>query len=178
MLSQACVNKSHLTPDKSYLQLSQCLAACMLQQAHLTVRSDLTALNHIQEWFKRFCMQNSSQLPWLQSQLYPLNLALAEGFTNAVRHAHHDLPLETTIDIDLKLWEDRIEIRVWDQGKPFNPDSLEEPQPGTLRKGGYGWFLLRRLADQVIYDRSEEGRNCLLIVKHRVKQSLQPQVKS
>lgn len=151
----------------------------MLQRAYLTVRSDLTALNRVQEWFKLFCLQNSSQLLWLQSQLYPLNLALAEGFTNAVRHAHHELPSETTIDIDLALWEERIEIRIWDKGQPFNPDLIEEPQPGTLRKGGYGWFLLRRLADQVVYDRSADGRNCLLIVKHRVKQQpFQPQVTS
>ncbi len=69
------------------------------------------------------------------------------------------------VDIDLALWVDRLEIRIWDRGKPFNPDALEEPKPGTLQEGGYGWFLLRRLADQVIYERSADGRNCLLIIK-------------
>jgi len=137
----------------------------MLEQDHITVHSDLKFLNHVQKWFEQFCLQHLSQLSWSESQLYRLNLALAEGFTNAVRHAHHFLPPETTIDIDLALWVDRLEIRIWDQGKPFNPDALEEPKPGTLQEGGYGWFLLRRLADQVIYERGADGRNCLLIIK-------------
>lgn len=142
----------------------------MLQQAHLTVRSDLAAMNQLEVWFKHFCSYQSPNLPWLDSQCYPLNLALAEGFTNAVRHAHHDLPPDTEIEVEAQLWEDRIELRIWDHGKPFNPDTLVEPKPGTLRKGGYGWFLLRRLADRVVYNRCTDGRNCLLIVKHRLKQ--------
>lgn len=137
----------------------------MLEQNHLAVQSDLKFLNQVQQWFEDFCLQNTSQLSWSETELYRLNLALAEGFTNAVRHAHYALPPETTIDIDLTLWGDRLEIRIWDQGQPFNPDSLEEPQPGTLQEGGYGWFLLRRLADKVVYERAADGRNCLLIIK-------------
>ncbi|BAZ37386.1 putative anti-sigma regulatory factor serine/threonine protein kinase [Calothrix sp. NIES-4101] len=137
-----------------------------MQQDHLTVKSELTLLNQVQQWFEQFCLKYLSQLGWSESQLYQLNLALAEGFTNAVRHAHHALPPETTIDIDLLLWNDRLEIRIWDRGKPFNPDAIAEPEPGTLQVGGYGWFLLRRLADRVVYERSIDGRNCLLIVKY------------
>lgn len=139
----------------------------MLKQDQRTVKSDITLLNQVQQWFEQFCLQNTSQ-SWSQSQLYSLNLAIAEGFTNAVRHAHQALPPETTIDIELTLWGDRLEIRIWDQGKPFNPDALKEPEPGTLQEGGYGWFLLRRLADRVVYERGSDGRNCLLIVKYGI----------
>lgn len=140
-------------------------------QDHLTVKSDLTVLNQVQNWFEEFFHRHITPLSRSENQLYQLNLAIAEGFTNAVRHAHQELPLETTIDIDLALRGDAIEIRIWDQGKPFNPDTLEEPKPGTLREGGYGWFLLRRLADKVIYERSQDGRNCLLIVKSGLSSS-------
>ena len=140
----------------------------MLEQDHITVHSELKFLNDVQKWFKEFCLRHLAQLSWSESQLYRLNLALAEGFTNAVRHAHHFLPAETAIDIDLALSVERLEIRIWDQGKPFNPDALEEPKPGTLQEGGYGWFLLRRLADQVIYERDPNGRNCLLIIKYKI----------
>jgi serine/threonine-protein kinase RsbW len=150
------------------------LSVGMLQRDYLTVKSDLSVLTHIQEWFDQFCLRYVARLFWLQEQHYPLNLALTEGFTNAVRHAHHELPSDTTIEIDLCLWDDRIEIRIWDQGKPFNPDVLEEPEPGTLRQGGYGWFLLRRLADHVVYERSPDNRNCLLIVKHAIKEQTVP----
>ncbi|MDJ0693287.1 anti-sigma regulatory factor [Mastigocoleus sp. MO_188.B34] len=138
----------------------------IVQQDHLTVRSELKYLNQVQKWFEDFCLQNLLKLGWSESQLYRLNLALAEGFTNAVRHAHHALPPETKIDIDLCLWADRLEIKIWDYGKPFNPDAIAEPEPGTLQVGGYGWFLLRRLVDRVAYERGTDGRNCLLIVKY------------
>lgn len=141
----------------------------MIQQATLTINSDLNALAQVQEWFKAFCLEHGRTDLWLQNQLSPLSLALVEGFTNAVRHAHHELPTDTLIDIDVTLWGDRIEIRIWDHGQPFDPNSIVEPKPGTLQVGGYGWFLLRRLADQVLYKRQEDGRNCLCIVKHRVK---------
>lgn len=137
----------------------------MMEQDHLEVQSDIKLLNQVQQWFENFCLQNIAKFSWSEAHLYRLNLALAEGFTNAVRHAHQALPRETTINIDLALWSDRLEIRIWDRGKPFNPDALEEPKPGTLQEGGYGWFLLRRLADQVVYERAADGRNCLLIVK-------------
>ncbi|MEA5618162.1 anti-sigma regulatory factor [Cronbergia sp. UHCC 0137] len=138
----------------------------IVQQDHLIVKSDLKLLNQVQEWFEQFCLQYLAQSGWSESQLYRLNLALAEGFTNAVRHAHHALPPDTTIEIELSLWSDRLEMRIWDYGKPFNPDAIAEPKPGTLQVGGYGWFLLRRLADKVVYERAGNSQNCLLIVKY------------
>jgi len=138
----------------------------MLQQAHLRVNSDLEVLNPVLKWFEQFWVKYLTKRVWPENQLYRLQLALAEGFTNAVRHAHQELPPETPIDLEIVLWDDRLEIRIWDRGKPFDPDTLEEPKPGELReKGGYGWFLLRRLGDRVVYERYRDSRNCLLIVK-------------
>jgi serine/threonine-protein kinase RsbW len=94
-----------------------------------------------------------------------LMLALTEGFTNAVRHAHAKLPPETDINIDVEVEPNRVEIRIWDHGAPFNPELLPEPEPGELLESGYGWFLLRRLADEVTYERVQE-RNCLSIVQY------------
>jgi serine/threonine-protein kinase RsbW len=136
------------------------------QQDHLTVKSDLKLQNQVQQWFENFSIQYLAKGGWSESQLYRLNLALAEGFTNAVRHAHKTLPPETNIEIELSLWEDRLEIRIWDYGNPFNPDNIPEPKPGNLQDHGYGWFLIRRVADRVVYERDYDNRNCLLIVKY------------
>jgi len=137
----------------------------MLQKDQLTVNSDLAVLNQIQVWFKGFLM-NQTKVTWIDEPLFDrLNLALAEGFTNAVRHAHKELPPETSIDIALSLSNERLEIQIWDYGDPFDPDVLKEPELGILQEGGYGWFLMRRLADQVAYERKQDGRNCLIIVK-------------
>ncbi len=155
----------------------------MLRQTQLSVDSNLEALSSVQQWFRVFFSQLVKESPWLIDQFDPLNLALAEGFTNAVRHAHANLPSTTPIEIEILAQKlgaknncetDSIEIRIFDQGDPFDPSSLSEPKPGSLREGGYGWFLLRRLADQVTYDcvvrdlsltSVPPQRNCLRIVK-------------
>lgn len=153
----------------------------MLERDQLKVTSHLEELAVVQHWFRAFISRLAIKTPRLNDQFDQLNLALAEGFTNAVRHAHADLPPATPIEIELVLRPQQIEIFIFDQGKPFDPNGLTEPQPGVLREGGYGWFLLRRLADQVTYDRtsvasagtyasgdfpkSSVPRNCLRIVK-------------
>ena len=142
----------------------------IVQQDHRMVRSELKLLVPVQQWFEEFWQQYLPKYGWADSQLLRLNLALAEGFTNSVHHAHHSLPPETTIEIQVSLWTDRLEMRIWDYGKPFNPDVITEPEPGTLQVGGYGWFLLRRLADKVVYERDSDTRNCLLIVKYRLEE--------
>jgi serine/threonine-protein kinase RsbW len=141
----------------------------MVKRDHLTVKSDLKVLELVQQWFNQFCQQHLVQVGWSESERSRLTLALAEGFTNAVRHAHRSLPPETTIDIEVCLWMDRLEMRIWDYGKPFNPDAIVEPKPGTLQVGGYGWYLLRRLGDRVVYERGTDGRNCLLIIKYALQ---------
>ncbi|NEQ68621.1 MAG: anti-sigma regulatory factor [Symploca sp. SIO2D2] len=135
----------------------------MLKLDRLKVKSDLALQAPVQKWFEEFYSQNTPQMCNREQQFYRLNLALAEGFSNAVRHAHQELPSETTIEIELAIHDNLIEIRIWDQGKPFDPNTVEEPEPGTLCEGGYGWFLLRRLSDKVVYQRCQDGRNCLLI---------------
>jgi serine/threonine-protein kinase RsbW len=133
-------------------------------KASIKFISDLTVLSQLHQWFEQNCSNYISQIDSSKHPFYHLNLALTEGFTNAVRHAHQELPPETPIEIELRIRDKRIEIRIWDQGKPFDPTTVVEPEPGTLCEGGYGWFLLRRLADQVVYERCPDGRNCLLIL--------------
>jgi len=139
----------------------------MLRREHLVVESRLEALFTVQRWLKDLCGSLDPELIWVKHYCDRLNIAVAEGFTNAVRHAHAALPPETPIAIDVTFGSDRIDIYIWDQGDPFDPDQLGEPEPGSLHpEGGYGWFLLRRLTDQVTYQR-QANKNCLAITQYR-----------
>ena len=126
-------------------------------QFYLKVDSCLEELASVQAWFQALIDESAIRAfqpsAWIGEPFDQINLALAEGFTNAVRHAHEDKPETTPVLIECWVDPQRIEIRIFDQGEPFDPDSLVEPKPGTLREGGYGWFLLRRLVDQVTYER-------------------------
>ncbi len=139
----------------------------MLRHEHLCVDSRLETLFKVQQWFKDLCLSLETDWDWVKYYRDRLSIALAEGFTNAVRHAHAALPPETPITIDIDLDDSRIDIRIWDQGHPFDPSNLREPEPGSLLQGGgYGWFLLRRVVDHVSYQR-RDNRNCLEITQYR-----------
>lgn len=81
----------------------------------LTLTSDLTQLEALLAWFNQYRPTTLPIEEWLK-----LELALAEGFTNAVRHAHRDRASDTPIRIDLSLADTVIELRIWDQGDPFD----------------------------------------------------------
>jgi serine/threonine-protein kinase RsbW len=136
------------------------------QQTHLQVNTDLTALTQVISWFDQF-YSIAPRSVWMQCQL-----ALAEGFTNAVRHAHKGKPPTTPIDIEVTVLNQSLELRIWDQGPECDLDQLlEKLPPGVDREseGGRGLKLMRRMADVLSYTRTVDNRNCLLIVKHYPK---------
>lgn len=135
----------------------------VFKQAHLQVNTDLGALTQILSWFDRF---NSTIIPpsvWLQCQL-----ALAEGFTNAVRHAHKNYPQETPIDIEVTLLDQLLEIRIWDVGSGFDLNQQLNQMPLAVdsdAEGGRGLKLMQQMSDSLSYTQTGDRQNCLLIVK-------------
>ena len=139
-----------------------------LQEARLQVETDLNALTEVLQWFEEF---TSPILPQqLQSQC---QLAFVEGFTNAVRHAHHDLPQITPIELELKLFTHYLEMRIWDKGEPFDlhaklQEALNHQNDDPLSKeGGRGLIFMHQLTDEFSYLREPDERNCLLLRKRR-----------
>lgn len=132
-------------------------------KAHLQVNSDLSGLDQVLSWFAQLHQPPIPTSLWIRCQL-----ALAEAFTNAVRHAHRDQP-GLPVDIEVALFPERLEIRVWDQGPPFD---LEQRLKNLSERldlysgGGRGLKLMKDIADTLSYTRTDDSRNCLLIVKH------------
>lgn len=138
-----------------------------LKESRLQVETDLNAVPEVLQWFEQF---TSPLLP--QQFCGECQLALVEGFTNAVRHAHHHLPPTTPIDLELELFPQYLEMRVWDQGQPFDwqakLDALCQEDIDPLEKeGGRGLMFMNQLTDELSYVRFTDERNCLLMRKHR-----------
>ena len=64
-----------------------------MQQFHLQVKTELEALKEVLQWFEGFVFPVIPQKMGWQCEV-----ALVEAFTNAVRHAHQNLPESTPID--------------------------------------------------------------------------------
>ncbi len=135
----------------------------IIQQVTFTVESQLQSLEQVLANLEQCYQPWISRQDWLGCQLI-----LAEGFTNAVRHAHKNLAVENFVEINITLFSYEVEIKIWDYGEPF--DLLQYSQKFSssenfLSSGGRGLFLMQKIATHLSYDRLSDQRNCLVIVK-------------
>ncbi len=109
---------------------------------------------------------------WVKYEMPPgaemdATLALEEIVSNVIRHGYS--PGEKgDIKVSFTFRPPAYEIEVADGGIPFNPLSREDPDldsPIAQRQpGGLGIYLVKKLADDLRYDR-REGRNHLIFRK-------------
>ena len=137
----------------------------VLRIVKIEVPGDLQELDRLLLKFNQI-YQDFNFIPrrdWLQCRL-----ALAEGFTNAVRHAHKNIPKEIPIEIEILLRRDSMEIRIWDYGSAFDLKSFIK-ETASKHNGwlssGRGIPLLNKIAHYLDYQRTEQQKNCLIIIK-------------
>lgn len=136
----------------------------MSNTSSIQVHTDLTVLPTVLEWFNQNHPGKIPQIVWMQCQII-----LAEGLTNAIRHAHRDQSPELPISIEFTVEDQSLELRIWDQGPEFNLQQKLDTLPPLMEStqiGGRGLPLIQHIADQVTYQRSIDRRNCLVMVKH------------
>lgn len=132
------------------------------QTSEIQTSTDPTALQTVLTWFDQFKAAPIPHHLWLQCQL-----ALVEGFTNAVRHAHAGLPPATPISIQVSISEQAIDIRIWDQGPGFNLQSVLKTKlkaHSDHDEGGRGLKIMYLVADTLTYTPVASG-NCLHLHK-------------
>jgi serine/threonine-protein kinase RsbW len=86
-----------------------------IQKFSLQLNTDIKAVAQVLSWLKQL---EPLRIP--EAVLHQCKLVVVEGFTNAVRHAHKNLPRETPIELEITVFNERLEIKVWDRGKPFD----------------------------------------------------------
>ncbi|KOR38094.1 ATP-binding protein [Planktothricoides sp. FACHB-1370] len=129
---------------------------------HLT--TEIQLLNEVLSWFDQFDCPPVPNRTWMQCQL-----ALAEAFTNAVRHAHAEMPSNTPIDLEVSILPESLEIRIWDWGPGLDLAAKLKALSQNRDKdaeGGRGLLLIQLIADHMSYTKTQDNRNCFLIVKH------------
>lgn len=97
-----------------------------------------------------------------------VNLALEEAFTNIVNYAfENNDPQEIVVDI--KKQDGKLIFVIKDEGRPYDPTKAPEPDtslPAEDRPiGGLGIFLIRKIMDDVKYQRNG-AQNQLTLTKN------------
>jgi serine/threonine-protein kinase RsbW len=97
-------------------------------------------------------------------------LAVDEACTNIIKHAYH-YAVDQEIEISIFPGTRSFEIRIYDNGKAFDPSSVRTPDLkdhiGHKRRGGLGVYLMRRLMDKVEYNFIPGKRNEVRLIKYR-----------
>nr|WP_228056028.1 ATP-binding protein [Microcoleus sp. LEGE 07076] len=136
----------------------------VLKKATLQVNTGLSGLERVLSWFGQLYDPRIPTSVWIRCQL-----ALAEGFTNAVRHAHEGKPANLPIDIEVAVCTECLEINIWDSGAAFDLEQkIKDMSEKKAREAGGGWGLklMKDISDSLSYSRTPDGRNCLSIVKN------------
>jgi anti-sigma regulatory factor (Ser/Thr protein kinase) len=96
-----------------------------------------------------------------------IDLILEELFTNVVNHGFSD-DKEHDIVVDLKCDNDRLEIRMEDDGKPFDLSKKSAPDTRCALEqryiGGLGIHLIKHFIDKYNYSR-KNGKNIIVLEK-------------
>jgi anti-sigma regulatory factor (Ser/Thr protein kinase) len=91
-------------------------------------------------------------------------MATDEATNNVIRHAHRNQP-QATLQIECHFVNEGIEVRLLDEGEPFDIAAVPHLDPGELRPGGRGVFLMRALMDELSCQPRGERGNLLRMVK-------------
>ncbi|MEG4287037.1 ATP-binding protein [Microcoleus sp. A006_D1] len=136
----------------------------VLKKADLQINTGLNALDPVLSWFAQLYDPRIPTSVWIRCQL-----ALAEGFTNAVRHAHEGKRPDLPVDIEVAVCTESVEMKIWDSGPTFDLDKKIKDMSEKIdpeASGGRGLKLMKDIADSLSYTRTADGRNCLSIVKN------------
>ncbi len=128
----------------------------------ITLKASLENLarvnDFVHKWAKEIGLSNHSGKE--------LTLAVEEAYVNIVNHSYPKSVGKVTIDCWID--GDRLILKIKDEGIPFNPLTLTQPNLTSRleeRKiGGLGIFLMQRLMDSVEYERKGKY-NLLTLMK-------------
>jgi serine/threonine-protein kinase RsbW len=138
----------------------------------LTIPSDLRLLPLARVFVEAVCQVGGVD----EASTNAIVMATDEAVNNVMRHAHLDQP-DTPIQIQCFLRTDHVEILLHDEGPPFNLEAVPYLDPGELRVGGRGVFLMRTLMEELTcVPRSPRG-NTLRMIRRYHRTPVQKQSK-
>ena len=135
----------------------------MADKLSFELKNNLSELDALEEKIHGF----SGQLGLTEKSNCKINLVLEELFTNIVSYGFSDQS-EHQIQFTITHDNGRLTIQIEDDGIPFNPMDVSDPDlECTLEEreiGGLGIHLIKNLMDDVLYQRCEE-KNILILKK-------------
>ena len=102
---------------------------------------------------------------WPATDLFRTQLAYEEAIVNAIRHGNKCDP-DKTVRVEMSCDDERVTIRITDQGPGFDPKKIPDPRQDDLLEvpGGRGVLLISEVMSEVSYN---DLGNQITMVKHK-----------
>lgn len=132
----------------------------------LAIPSDLRLISLARHFVETFCQHTGLDRQSTDSVV----LATHEAINNVIRHAYRGQQ-NASLQIQCHAFEECLEIHVIDEGEPFDVMSVPHLNPGEIRIGGRGVYLMRTLMDEITCLSHGSRGNTLRMVKRCRKHS-------
>jgi sigma-B regulation protein RsbU (phosphoserine phosphatase) len=130
----------------------------------MEIRNQLSEINTVKHRFIAF--SEDYKIP--NTIRRKMNMVFDEVLNNIISYAYQDSE-EHFIEVTAELWKDRLMVSISDDGIPFNPFTLEEPDTGLALEdrtiGGLGIHLVKKSMDKFFYQRRID-KNMVTLVKY------------
>ncbi len=131
-----------------------------------TYSSELSQLASMREFVGETCRREWAR-PADETVIRQLELALTEAAANVIRHAYQERAGQA-IELTLEILAEQVCLTLSHDGPPFDRTAVPPPTFDGSREGGFGVYMMERLADQVSYFQEPGGRSAVRLVKLRL----------
>jgi serine/threonine-protein kinase RsbW len=109
----------------------------------------------------------SAKLKFDEEAEFRIEMAVHEAVINAIHHGNKEDPSKK-VYVKFLVSEDRLEIRVRDEGMGFDPSTLPDPlaRENLLNISGRGILLVRKFMDEFRVESPAGGGTEVIMVKH------------
>ena len=122
------------------------------------------------EKISEFVVEAARQAGLNEHETYQVDLAVDEACCNIIDHAYGGEGLgEMQISVEIK--PDKLTVILVDRGRPFDPSKVPEPKLDVpleqVKRRGAGFYLIRKIIDELHYERTPQGSNVMMLVKRK-----------
>jgi serine/threonine-protein kinase RsbW len=138
-----------------------------LQAVHRSKRI-LSRTDNLRE-VREFVGEEARTFGFTEEDVANIILAVDEACTNIIKHAYQ-YATDKVIEVSLHPVKQKFEIRIYDNGRPFDPSTIRQPDLkehiGHRKRGGLGVYLMKKLMDKVEYNFHRGKRNEVRLTKY------------
>jgi len=135
----------------------------MPPRCELKIDSDLNNLEKV----ANFVIEAAEQAGLSDHEMFEVQMAVDEACTNVIQYAYGGEAGDVGITCEYD--GECFRVTIQDHGKPFDPDSIPEPDLSSpiqeRRVGGLGVFFMRKLMDEIHFELDDAEGNRLTMVK-------------